>query len=252
MKITVITVCFNAAATIKKTLESVASQTHPSIEHIVIDGLSKDGTLEIIRGHEAHTYTLLSEPDNGVYDAMNKGLKMATGDVIGILNADDIFSHRNVLCDIAEAFADNNIEAIFGDVEYFSPLDPNKTIRRYRSNRFESKKLGFGIIPAHPTLYLRRGVYDRCGLFNPKYRIAGDFEFMARIFKSPSVPYRYLPKVMVRMQAGGLSNSKFMTNFLINREIRMACNENSIPTNWLKLTMRYPFKLLELIPQWGG
>jgi glycosyltransferase involved in cell wall biosynthesis len=250
MKITVITVCFNAASTIKKTLDSVAGQTHTPIEHIVIDGNSKDGTLEILRSHKTHSYTLLSEPDNGVYDAMNKGLKMATGDVIGILNADDIFAHTGVLRDIAESFSDGTIEAIFGDVEYFAPLNPNKTIRRYRSNRFESKKLEFGLIPAHPTLYLRRNVYDRFGIFNPKYRIAGDFEFMARIFKSPSISFRYLPEVMVRMQTGGLSNSGFMNNILINREIKIACNENGIPTNILKLILRYPRKLLEWIIYW--
>lgn len=247
MKITIITVCFNAASTIKKTLDSVAGQTHASIEHIVIDGSSKDGTLEILKNHKTHFYTLLSEPDKGVYDAMNKGLRMATGEVIGILNADDIFAHKDVLHDIAELFSDNNIEAIFGDVEYFSLLKPNRVFRKYRSNGFESKKLEFGIVPAHPTLFLRRAVYDRFGLFNPKYKIAGDFEFMARIFKSPSISFRYLPEVMVRMQAGGLSNRGLKSNILINREIKMACHENGIPTNRLKLILRYPRKLLEFI-----
>ncbi|MBU3540808.1 glycosyltransferase family 2 protein [Polynucleobacter sp. UB-Tiil-W10] len=246
MKITVITVCFNAASTIKKTLDSVAFQTYPSIEHIVIDGDSKDGTLGILKSHEAQFSSLLSEPDNGVYDAMNKGLRLATGDIIGFLNADDVFAHPNVLADIATAFIDENIQAIFGDVEYFPAHNPRKTLRKYRSNKFSPKKLQMGMMPAHPTLYMRRGVYEQYGLFNPDYKIAGDFEFISRVFKIPSISYLYMPEVMVRMQTGGLSNSGIKSSILINREIKKACKENAIPTNSLKLWLRYPLKL----PEW--
>jgi glycosyltransferase involved in cell wall biosynthesis len=247
MKITIITVCFNAAATIKKTLDSVASQTYPNIEHIVIDGNSNDGTLEILRANETQFSTLLSEPDSGVYDAMNKGLRIATGDIIGFLNADDFFSHQDVVSRITLAFKDQNIQAIFGDAEYFSPEFPNRILRRYRSNQFKPKNLKFGIIPAHPTLYLRKSVYEQFGLFDPKYKIAGDFEFIARVFKGSTIAYRYFPEVMIKMQAGGLSNRGLKSNFLINREIKIACIDNDIRTNDLNLLLRYPRKLLEWI-----
>lgn len=247
MKITIITVCFNAAATIKKTLDSIASQTYPNIEHIVIDGNSNDGTLEILRANETQFSTLLSEPDNGVYDAMNKGLRIATGDIIGFLNADDFFSHQHVVSRIASAFKDQNIQAIFGDAEYFSPVLPNRIIRRYRSNKFKPKNLKFGIIPAHPTIYLRKSVYEQFGLFDPKYKIAGDFEFIARVFKGSTIAYHYFPEVMIKMQAGGLSNRGLKSNILINREIKIACIDNGIRTNDLNLLLRYPRKLLEWI-----
>ena len=247
MKISIITVCFNAAGTIAKTLDSVASQTDVDIEHIVIDGGSKDGTLKILKDSEAQFSAFISEPDCGVYDAMNKGLRLATGDIIGFLNADDVFAHPMILRNISNHFGDKNIQAIFGDVEYFSANNPEKVIRRYSSSRFTPKKLEIGLMPAHPTLFLRRGVYNRVGLFNPEYKIAGDFEFVVRVFKSPTIPYQYFPEVMVRMQAGGLSNNGIKSNILINREIKKACKENSIPTNTLKLFLRYPHKLLELI-----
>lgn len=247
MKISIITVSFNAKDTIEKTLNSVSAQLGVQIEHIVVDGLSTDGTLELLSQYKDQLEVLISESDKGVYDAMNKGLRLATGDIIGFLNADDIYAHPDILIDVVSQFGDPNIQAVFGDVEYFSSDNPSKTIRRYCSGEFTAKKLEIGIIPAHPTLYLRRSVYDRFGLFNPEYKIAGDFEFIARIFKDNAVPYRYLPKVMVRMQTGGLSNSGFMNNILKNREIKMACIENAIPTNSLKLLSRYPRKILEWI-----
>jgi glycosyltransferase involved in cell wall biosynthesis len=246
MKISIITVCFNAAGTIAKTLDSIASQIDVDIEHIVIDGGSLDGTLEILKDSKAQFSAFISEPDSGIYDAMNKGLRLATGDIVGFLNADDLFAHPMVLWNISNYFGDKKIQAIFGDVEYFSAHNPEKMIRRYSSRNFTPKKLENGLIPAHPTLYLRRDVYDRFGLFNPEYKIAGDFEFIARVFKDSSISYKYIPEVMVRMQSGGLSNSGLRSNILINKEIQKACKENCIPTNKLKLFLRYPKKILEL------
>ncbi|MBT8621890.1 glycosyltransferase family 2 protein [Polynucleobacter paneuropaeus] len=247
MKISIITAVFNAKLTIEKTLNSISDQIGVEVEHIVIDGLSTDGTIQILDKYRDQLAVFVSERDSGIYDAMNKGLRLATGDIVGFLNADDFFAHSKVLINIVNQFSDPSIHAVFGDVEYFSADNPKKMIRRYRSSGFTPKKLEWGVIPAHPTLYLRRSVYDRFGLFNPKYRIAGDFEFFARIFKDNATPYLYLPEVMVRMQAGGLSNNGIKSILLINREIKKACMENAIPTNGLKLLLRYPRKLLEKI-----
>ncbi|MBK7901060.1 MAG: glycosyltransferase [Betaproteobacteria bacterium] len=247
MKISIITVSYNAEASIVATLRSVAAQTYPHVEHIVIDGASTDSTLECIGGHGAHLARLVSEPDRGIYDAMNKGVRLATGDVIGILNADDVYASDQVLARIAATMAAEPLDAAYGDVAFFSPGNPTVTVRRYSSRYFSPARLAWGWMPAHPTLFLRREVFARFGFYRPDFRIAGDYEFVARIFKDGRLRYRYLPEVLVRMSTGGASTGGWRSTLLLNREVLRACRENGIRTNWFMLLSKYPRKLLELL-----
>lgn len=247
MKITIITVAFNAAHTIADTLASVATQTHPDVEHIVVDGASTDGTVDVVERQGAHVARLISEPDQGIYDAMNKGLRVATGDVIGLLNADDVYVDGKVLARVASTMEHERLDALFGDAEFVSPERPDRPLRRYRSKRFRPDRIGWGWMPAHPTLFLRRQVYERFGLFRTDYRIAGDFELVARVFHGDTLKYRYVPEVMVRMRTGGNSTSGWRNTLLLNREMLRACRENGIETNVLKILSKYPHKLLEFV-----
>ena len=247
MKISIITVAFNAAPTIADTLESVAAQTHPEIEHIVVDGASTDGTLEIIERHGKHVARLISEPDQGIYDAMNKGLRLATGEVIGFLNADDVYIDDGVLQRVAEIMARNDLDALFGDAEFVNPARPTRSVRRYRSERFRPERIAWGWMPAHPSLFLRRGVYERFGNFRTDYCIAGDFELVARIFHGGTLKYRHVPEVWVRMRTGGVSTGGWRNTVLLNREVLRACRENGIPTSLPKILSKYPAKLFEFL-----
>ncbi len=245
MKISIITVAYNAATSIGATLKSVAAQTHPDVEHIVIDGGSTDGTLECIASRGQHLAHVVSEPDRGIYDAMNKGIRLASGDIIGILNADDVYADDQILARIAALMAAEPLDAVYGDVVFFAPDRPAITVRRYSSRRFAPARIAWGWMPAHPTLFLRREVFDRFGLYRPDFRIAGDYELVARIFKDDNLRYRYLPEVLVRMSTGGASTGGWRSSLLLNREVLRACRGNGISTNWFMLLSKYPIKMLE-------
>lgn len=245
MKISVITVCYNSALTIKETLESVALQRYKNFEHLIIDGGSKDGTLKIIRAWNGHPVRLISEFDEGIYDAMNKGVKLATGDVVAFLNADDFYKDANVLGQVAQVMQAERLDALYGDVEFFRPGQRGIVARRYNSGRFTTGRLGWGWMPAHPALFVRRALFERYGLFRTDYRIAGDFEFIARVFKHPELRHRHLSESLVRMQLGGISTSGWRATLQLNREMMRACRANAIPTNWVKMLLRYPVKALE-------
>jgi glycosyltransferase involved in cell wall biosynthesis len=249
MKISIITVVLNGVKTIERNLDSIASQRdgHLEIEHIIIDGGSTDGTLKILHQRRNEIEILVSEPDNGLYDAMNKGIRLATGDIIGMLNADDLYANNLVLDDVSRIFQSQDVDAVFGDLEYFNPKDFTTPIRLYRSAGFTPAKLSNGLIPAHPTLFLRKSVYEQFGLFKPEYKIAGDFDFIARIFKNGELRYVYVRRVLTRMQIGGISTRGIRSTYLLNKEILRSCQENQISTNIFKIFLRYPKKILEYI-----
>jgi glycosyltransferase involved in cell wall biosynthesis len=247
MKISIVTVCHNAADTIADTLDSVAMQSHHDVENIVIDGASTDNTLKIVERYAGRLAHVLSEPDHGVYDAMNKGLALASGDVIGFLNADDLYASKDVLSRVVRIMEREGLDALFGDVEFFKPKDPTRTVRRYRSARFSPDQIALGWMPAHPALFLRRRVYERYGHFRTDYRIAGDFEYCARIFHGKTLVYRSLPETLVRMRTGGISTSGWRNTVLLNREVLRACRENGIDTNIFKIFSKYPAKLMEFL-----
>jgi len=245
LKISVITVCYNSANTIGHTLRSVHEQTHGDVEHIIVDGGSKDNTLTVVASEGPHVAKLVSEKDNGIYDAMNKGVRLATGDVVAFLNADDFYKDANVLGRVAQVMQAEGLDALYGDVDFFRPGQQDTVARRYNSGWFTAGRLGWGWMPAHPALFVRRALFERYGVFRTDYCIAGDFEFIARVFKHPKLRHRHLPESLVRMQMGGVSTSGWRATLQLNREMMRACRENAIPTNWVKMLLRYPVKALE-------
>jgi glycosyltransferase involved in cell wall biosynthesis len=246
MKVSVITVCYNSESSIQKALDSVAEQSWPNIEHIVIDGASTDSTVGIVQANIQRISHFVSEPDSGVYQAMNKGLQLATGDLIAFLNSDDMFSDANVLEKVVCAMQDQGLDALYGDVEYFNASAPDRTVRTYDSGRFSPARIAWGWMPAHPALFVRRAVYEQYGCFREDYRIAGDFEFVARIFKNGQLNSVHLDQVLVRMQTGGLSTAGWGATYLLNKEILRACKQNDISSNWLMVLSKYFFKVREI------
>lgn len=245
MKISIITVCYNSSKTIAHTLRSVREQTHEDIEHIVVDGGSRDNTLAVIASEGLHVAKLVSEKDNGIYDAMNKGVQLCTGDVVAFINADDFYKNIDVLARVAAIMQNEQLDAVYGDVEFFRIGQRDSVVRHYSSGRFSINGLGWGWMPAHPALFVRKALFDRFGGFCTDYLIAGDFEFIARVFKHPELRHRHLPESLVRMQMGGISTSGWKATLQLNQEMMRACRANSIPSNWLKMLLRYPFKILE-------
>lgn len=244
LKISVITVAFNSATTIGETLASVAQQTWSDLEHIVVDGASSDGTAQVVRRQGARVAQLISEPDDGIYDAMNKGLRAASGDVIAFLNADDRYAHANVLANIARLMDDASVDAVFGDVAFFRPAEPLRLVRRYDSTRFTPARIGWGWMPAHPATFVRKRLFDEFGGFRLDFRIAGDYEWIARACSRCDLRYQHLPEVLVHMQTGGISTRGWRSTLLLNQEVMRACRDNGIPTNWFKILSKYPAKLL--------
>jgi len=245
VKISVITVCFNAVKTIEDTIVSVAEQKFHDIEHMVVDGASTDGTQEIVRKYSGTIAKWVSEPDNGIYDAMNKGVAMVTGDVVGFLNADDVYVDSGVLSKIAAVFEADDVHACYGDVVFVRD-DLKTVVRYYRSNRFAPERLAYGWMPAHPTLFLKRDLLGLYGGFKTDYQIAADYELVARLFWKHGIKYKYIPEVLVKMRVGGVSTRGVKSNYILSKEIVRACRENSIRTNLLKVFLKYPLKFTEL------
>jgi glycosyltransferase involved in cell wall biosynthesis len=245
MKISIVTVALNAATTIEDTLRSVASQTYPNIEHIVIDGGSTDGTLEIVQRHRGRIATLISEPDRGIYDAMNKGIAAATGDIVGTLNADDFYVNEYVLENIARAFVDPDVGACYADLVYVDRRDINKVIRYWKSRPYADGLFEIGWLPAHPTFILRRALYQRYGGFDLRYRYQADFELTMRMLAVHKVRSVYLPEVIVKMRMGGVSNRSVWNVIKGNLEAYRACRRHGLKVTPLFISR----KILSRLPQ---
>jgi len=226
MKITIITVCYNSAKTIAHTLRSVREQTHADIEHIVIDGGSKDETLEIVAKEGAHITKIISEKDGGIYDAMNKGLAMAVGDVVGFLNSDDEFEGRGVVSKIANEMENSMIDACYGDLVYVASDDTSRIVRYWKSRCYESGLCARGWMPAHPTFYARRNIYLRHGGFDLDFKLQADFEMALRLLDIAKIRTAYLPEILVRMRMGGTSNSSIKNIIKGNIEAGRACRKH--------------------------
>ncbi len=210
MKISIITATYNSEATVKDTLESVNAQTYPDIEHIIVDGASKDNTLDLVKKYGKRVSLIISEPDKGIYDAMNKGIKAATGDVIGILNSDDFFDSTEVIAIIASAFkTDYHLDGVYTNLYYVKKDDPATIVRHWRSAPFKEKSFFSGWHPPHPTLYLRKEVYTKYGLFNLDFSLAADFELMLRFFEKYKIKTKYLDISGIRMRLGGTTNKNW-------------------------------------------
>lgn len=227
MKISVITVSYNSAATIADTVRSVASQSYQDIEHLVIDGQSKDSTIAVVEAHRHSHLILSSEPDNGIYDAMNKGLDRATGEVIGFLNSDDFYADTTVLEKIIAAFEDEAVEACYADLVYVTP-DNSRVMRYWRSKSFSKGDFSKGWCPAHPTFYIRKSALDRLGIFDQSFNLAADVDFMMRYLESGEIKSVYIPHVFVRMRLGGATNQSWGNVWKQNKEIFLAFKKNCV------------------------
>jgi len=247
-KISIITVVFNNADTIAHALDSVASQDYSDIEHVVVDGESTDGTSAIIQARESRLGRYIREPDKGMYDAMNKGINAATGEIVGILNADDFFVDKTIVSRIANQFSKNPTDCLYGDIQFVSKNDPSRVVRYYSSRHCSPERFAYGFMPAHPSFYVKRSVYQENGLYKTNYKIAADYELMTRYLWVKRISYQYLQEPLVRMRTGGASNAGWSTYWTLNREVVRACRENGMKTSLLKVMSKYAFKLLELFP----
>mgnify|MGYP001332048434 CR=1 FL=1 len=209
MKISVITISYNSSRTIEQTLKAVQKQTYPNIQHIIVDGKSTDNTLEICNDFN-HISKIISESDKGVYHAFNKGLKSATGDIIGFLNADDVFNDQHTLQKISEAF-DNQADCVFGNLDYLD--HKGKVVRKWRSKKYQKGAFLKGWMPAHPTFYCRKAIYDQLGGYDDSFEIAGDFELMLRFLEKNNIRSKYIDQILIKMRSGGLSNSGLAMQF---------------------------------------
>ena len=222
MRVSIITVCFNSVATIRDTIESVASQTYQDIEYIVIDGASTDETVAVAREYGDTITHLVSERDDGIYDAMNKGISLATGDVVGMINADDFYVSASVIEKVAEAFGDDQVDAFFGDLCYVDPSCTSRVVRYWKAGEYQEGAFSRGWCPPHPSFFVRKTVYERFGLFDRRYKIAADVEFMMRVMERFGVKSEYIPEVLVNMRLGGTTNRSVANIVQQNREILVA------------------------------
>ena len=246
MKVSIITVAFNSARTIEKTIQSVLSQSYPEIEYIVIDGGSTDGTLEIIQRYENRIAVWISEPDTGMYNAMNKGLAKASGDVIGILNSDDVYMSDQSVSELMGLMQKEQVDVVFADLILVDPIKTAQLVRYYDSSYFKPSRFRWGWMPAHPTVFVKKTLYALVGPFATDYQIAADYEMLIRILFTQKASYAYLPKPIVRMRVGGASTANWQRNWVLNQEIVKACKDNGIYTNLAMLLLKIPAKL------WGA
>jgi glycosyltransferase involved in cell wall biosynthesis len=279
MKVSLITVSYNSARTIADTLKSVQSQTYKDIEYIVVDGNSSDGTIEIVKqfldsakdvsqdasqdsekdvAQDASQDSekdisqdtgvvkkFLCERDKGIYDAMNKGLAMATGEVIGVLNSDDFYCSNDVIEEVVRAFQQNNTDCLYGDLNYVDPIDTSKIVRKWRSGSFRKQNFLKGWMPPHPTFFVRKSCYDKFGKFDTQFKSAADYELMLRFLFKESCSAVHLPKVMIHMRAGGVSNVSLKNRIRANREDRLAWKINDLKPKWFTLLRKPLSKLIQ-------
>jgi glycosyltransferase involved in cell wall biosynthesis len=238
LKVSIITVVLNNRLFIKDAIESVINQQHVNLEYIVIDGGSTDGSIDIINSYKNNINTIISESDDGIYDAMNKGLKLATGDIIGFLNADDFYANTTVLHQVVNSFASNSIEALYADLDYVSSMNKDKVIRKWRSGAYNKHKFTLGWMPPHPTFFVKKSVYQNFGGFNQKLRMAADYEIMLRFLYVNNVTVFYLKQVIVKMRLGGQSNRNFKNRILANIDDRNAWLINGITPKWYTLLLK--------------
>lgn len=242
VKISLVTATFNSGATLPATLESLAAQTYTNVEHLVIDGGSGDDTMTIVQSYHFANRVALTEPDDGLYDALNKGVAKASGDVIGILHSDDVLASSDVLESIAREFQDPAVMAVYGNLTYETREPPHKIIRYWRSGEFTLPKLRLGWMPPHPTLYLRRSVYERFGAFDCSYRIAADYDFILRVLPRVADGVRYLDKLFVKMKVGGTSNRSIQNIIAKSAEDLRALRSNEIG-GWGSLVLKNTSKV---------
>jgi glycosyltransferase involved in cell wall biosynthesis len=244
LKFSIITAVYNRCNTIERALDSVQNQDYSNIESVVIDGNSNDGSLEIIKSKISEKDVLISEPDKGIYDALNKGIKNSTGEIVAFMHSDDFYHGNNIISQVASIFENNKVDVVYGDATFFLKNNSKNLIRSYISGDYSKKRLAWGFMPAHPSMFVRRNIYDEVGYFKTSYKIAADYEFLCRLISRKKLKLYYLKKKLVSMQIGGISTSGLRNTIILNKEVKRACLENGIYTNYLMLISKYPAKML--------
>ena len=250
MKISIVTVTYNSASTLRDTIESVLAQTYKNIEYIVVDGLSKDNTMDIVREYEPRfngRMRYVSEKDSGLYDAMNKGIKMATGEVVGIINSDDFYHRKDIIQLVVETMSDKRVQAVYGDVRFVNPNDLKTTVRYYSSRIFRPSLFRYGFMPAHPTFFTYKRFFDEFGYYKLNYKIAADYELLVRFLYGHTIQAQYMQTDFMKMRTGGVSTASVKSNILLNKEIVRACKENGVWTCFPILMFKYFIKVFELL-----
>lgn len=248
MKISIITVVRNNASTIKDTIDSVLKQTYSNVEYIVIDGSSTDGTIEIIQGYKKYIKKFISEKDKGVYDAMNKGINLATGDVIGLLNGDDVYFDETVLQNVANAFKKNESDCVYGDLYYVERNNLDEVVRYWKSSKFKKGSFARGWHPPHPTFFVKKEVYSKYGLYDIEMKVSADFDLMLRLLEKYNITSHYLPTILVRMRTGGMSNKTIKNIIISNQSILRSFDKYKIKINkFMYLIYRLLPKVMQMI-----
>ena len=248
MKISIITITYNSENTVEETIKSVVSQDFPNIEYIVVDGLSKDNTLTIVNRYTNHIEKIVSEKDKGLYDALNKGISMATGDVVGMLHSDDLYADNRVISKIAQQFAiDPAVEGVYADLVFVDRNDTTKVLRTWKAGNFEQGSFLKGWMPPHPTFFVRKSVYENFGGFNLDLKLSADYELMLRFIHKNNIKISYLPETIVKMRMGGISNTSFFVKLKANMEDKLAWRINDLKPGMFT-TFRKPLnKLLQYL-----
>ncbi len=247
MKVSIITVVYNNEKTIGDAIDSIQSQTYENIEHIIIDGKSTDKTVDIVKSYGNKIAKLISEKDNGIYDAMNKGLDLVTGDIIGILNSDDIYANKNVISRVVKEFSKTNVDSVFSDLDYVDQYDISKIVRKWRSSEFIQGSFVNGWHPAHPTFFVKKELYKKYGTFDLDFQVSADFELMLRFLERNHISSSYIPHVLVKMRNGGESNVSLKNILLGNKHIRNAFAKNNIKISKFYTPKRLALKIWQRI-----
>jgi glycosyltransferase len=226
MKVSIITITYNSGKSIADAINSVLTQTYPDIEYIIVDGQSKDNTMEIVKSYDKRITKYISEPDKGIYDALNKGIRLAEGDIVGFLHSDDLFAGSDVIEDVVALFKQKQTDSIYGDLQYVYKTDTSRVFRNWKAGIFSMKKLRMGWMPPHPTFYVKRQVYEQFGLFDTSFKISADYENMLRFLGKQKISTAYLPRVMVKMRIGGASNRSLKNIIQKSREDLRAMKAN--------------------------
>lgn len=238
MKISIITAVYNGVKTIESCIKSILTQSYKNIEHIIIDGGSTDGTLEVIKTYTNKVAKVVSEPDRGIYEALNKGIRISSGDVIGLLHSDDFYAHGKVIEKVADVFMKYNVDSCYGDLQYVDKNDDSKVIRYWKSSKYRCGKFKYGWMPPHPTFFVKREIYEKYGNFNTDFRIAADYELMLRFLEKHKISTHYIPEVLIKMRLGGTSNKSLRNMFIKSSEDYRAWKINNLNRGFYTILLK--------------
>jgi glycosyltransferase involved in cell wall biosynthesis len=245
-KVSIITVSYNSESTVRETIESIIGQDYQNIEYIIVDGNSTDNTSSIVKSYGSKISKFVSEKDNGLYDAMNKGIRMATGDIIGIINSDDIYSSQNIISKVVAIFETKSVDVVYGDLYYFRTGFPDIPIRNYKGKIFSLTRAKYGLMPPHPTFFIKKKTYEKYGYFDTNFTLSADFDLILRFLGIHKVSFEYIPEILVKMRMGGKSTSSLKRVVTMNRESMLACKKNGIRTNVFKFHIKYLIKVFSV------